>query len=90
MNAPNRIYLQDENTEHEFYEGVTWCKDKIGENDTEYIKKNKLLEEIDFTISCIKANGSLSNPPDSDWNRAIFKSAKFVEKLRDRIKNEGN
>ena len=51
-NIPEKIYLQvdpenenpnDFNDLHE----VTWCQDKINDNDIEYIRKDKIEEYLD-------------------------------------------
>lgn len=38
--APERIYLQDEGVALPDYDGVTWCVDRINDNDTEYVRKD--------------------------------------------------
>lgn len=38
MKPPEKIYLQDEGTEHPTYEGVTWSKDRINKEDTKYVR----------------------------------------------------
>ena len=45
MLAPDKIYLQVDpegesayDSKEEFVEGVTWCQDKINDNDVEYIR----------------------------------------------------
>ena len=45
----NIIYLQDEAVQDE-YEGVTWCSEKIDNNDTKYIKVDCLKKIIDDMI----------------------------------------
>lgn len=51
-NLPEKIYLQvdpeEENPElfDPPYEGVTWCTDKINDNDVEYIRPETLYEKI--------------------------------------------
>lgn len=55
MKAPKKIYLQDEDVESEYYEGITWSKDKIGKEDTEYIRKDLIEDVIDALIRVHKA-----------------------------------
>lgn len=46
MEAPKTIYLQLENEDQDPYqlknldEGTTWCRDKVNDDDVEYIRKD--------------------------------------------------
>ena len=62
-NIPERIYLQiGEDTPHdcnfEELDEVTWCQDKISDNDIEYIRVKKVDHEDIRPIA----------PPDEDIN----------------------
>ena len=44
MEAHKEIYLQWEGDPDEFYEGVTWCQDKINDNDVMYVRMDLVAE----------------------------------------------
>ena len=70
-NLPDKIYLQigediniDSNTDFNTLEEVTWCKDKINNNDIVYIRADlkQLSEETrkDFEKeNCVTLNGEI-------------------------------
>jgi len=48
MKAPDKIYLQIDETEHRGpnFEGVTWCKDRINDSDVEYIRVDHVFKSL--------------------------------------------
>jgi len=45
---PRRIYLQHHDEYYEFFgEEITWCSDRVNDDDLEYISIDALLEFID-------------------------------------------
>jgi len=52
MKAPDKIYLQIDETEHRGpnFEGVTWCKDRINDSDVEYIRVDHVFKSLNDEI----------------------------------------
>ena len=85
MNAPETIYLTDEdsNFEAETY----WCEDKVGENDVKYIRADlvpqikelsdeEILETVkDHFIGAMKLGIVLTNDNVLAFAKAILKKA---------------
>jgi len=44
--GPERIWLQDDESNPE-YPGRTWCQDRVGEHDVEYVRADLVKEEIE-------------------------------------------
>lgn len=76
MEAPEKIYLQVcgdcnandcENCKFEDLEdNVTWCKDKIFDNDIEYTRSDAFVERADKFIS------SFFHPDDTELKKGIL------------------
>ena len=50
MEAPERIWLQDDGDWQLYDHGdehVTWCQDKVNDNDTEYVRADLLAEAVE-------------------------------------------
>jgi hypothetical protein len=86
MSAPERIYLQwieDESVQY-IHEGVTWCADKIEDDDVEYVRADlprgtnaQILMEREITASSIQGAMAFgyqgtNPPPEADHWLAPF------------------
>jgi len=87
-NIPKKIYLQIGDCDCEDWNdvyplnGITWCIDKISDNDIEFIRKEqidteKIMQQWDFWRKRI-AEGDKSSAP-SDWFGSV------IDTFRERI-----
>ena len=58
VGAPKLLYLQDSECKgHEDTEGITWCGDPVGDNDTVYIRMdvhNETLRHLAIAVAALR------------------------------------
>ena len=67
MEAPERIWLQDDGDWQLYDHGdehVTWCQDKVNDNDTEYVRADLLAEAVE-ALRKMKRNAATQWVPSS-------------------------
>lgn len=79
-NQPNKIYLvigvDEECQDFEELVGVSWCEDKINDDDLEYISSNFILAEIEKEIKLCRDSRKM----------AVSSREVFLKQMRTELK----
>jgi len=84
VGAPKLLYLQDSECKwHEDTEGITWCGDPVGDDDTAYIRMdvhNETLRHLSIAVDALKGVRDYPMTPPSMVDLILEALAQIEEK----------